>query len=78
MPSVMIEITYTGVDRAAGYWGKLVIKARAGHLRIDIHEFKSQLLKKRLFDLLKLLLIDDYKSNWWSALWCKMIHRTIK
>jgi hypothetical protein len=33
----MVEVRYAGVDRAAGYKGMLV-RAHAGHLRIDIED----------------------------------------
>ena len=43
IPSKMFEARYAGVDRAAGSRGMLV-QARAGHLRIDILVFQTQLL----------------------------------
>ena len=39
----MFEVMYAGVDRAAGSRGMLV-QTRAGHLRIDIQDFQSQVL----------------------------------
>jgi hypothetical protein len=39
IPSVMFEVRYTGVDRAAGYRGMLV-QARSDQLRINIHDSK--------------------------------------
>ena len=44
IPSKMLEVRYAGVDRAAGSRGMLV-QARAGHLRIDIQVFQTQLLR---------------------------------
>lgn len=36
IPSVMAEIRYASIDRAAGYWG-ILVRSLSGHLRIDIH-----------------------------------------
>ena len=43
IPSKMLEVRYAGVEGAAGSRGMLV-QARAGHLRIDIQVFQTQLL----------------------------------
>jgi len=47
----MDEISYAGVDRAAGSSGKLV-QARAGHLRIDIQDSNHNSWKVDNADLL--------------------------
>jgi len=44
---MMFEVRYAGVHRAAGSRGMLV-QARAGHSRIDIQDFQSQLLGGRI------------------------------
>jgi len=43
----MFEVRYAGGDQAAGSRGMLV-QARAGHLRIDIQDFQTQLLGGRI------------------------------
>jgi hypothetical protein len=37
IPSVMFEVRYTSVNRAAGY-RRMLVQARAEHLRIDIQD----------------------------------------
>jgi hypothetical protein len=43
IPSVVFEVRYAGVDRAAGYRGMLV-EVHSDHLRINIHDSKPNSL----------------------------------
>jgi hypothetical protein len=43
IPSVVFEVRYAGIDRAAGYRG-LLVQARSDHVRINIHDSKPNSL----------------------------------
>ena len=53
----MFEVRYGGGDRAAGSRGMLV-QAHAGHLRINIQDFQTQLLG---VEYAGLLYYDDWR-----------------